>query len=368
MAARAFTTGDIARRVGARIVGDPQHLITGLAPLDRAGPEHLAHLSSLHWRRHLAGSGAGAVLVTDRDAPAVAKIALVVSDPYLAYASASQLFDDPTRVPCGVHPDASVAHDAVVGAGARIAARATVGAGAVLGADVEIGTGAVVEAGALIGAGSRILARAVITSVARLGQRVLIHPGAVIGADGFGFARSPDGRAQRIAQFGAVVLGDDVEVGANSTIDRGSLGDTVIESGVKIDNQVQIGHNVHIGRDTIICGCVGIVGSTRIGARCVLAGGVGVGGDGPIAIADDVTVTAMTHVSRSIDRAGRYSSGTLHGPSLGWKRNALRLLELDGWIRRLKALEKRIDLSHINGNREPWVPSRNHQNEGSLDD
>ncbi len=343
MAFRAFTTGDIARRVGARIVGDPRHLITGLAPLDRAESHHLAHLSSAHWRQNLAGSAAGAVLVKARDASAVAHVALVVADPYLAYARVSQLFDDPMRVPCGIHPDASVAEDAVLGAGVGIAAQAYIGSGADLGAGVEIGAGAVVEAGAVIGGGSRILSRAVIGSFARLGQRVLIHPGAVIGADGFGFARGFRGRAERIAQLGTVILGDDVEVGANSTIDRGSLGDTIIESGVKIDNQVQIGHNAHIGSDTIICGCVGIVGSTRIGARCVLAGGVGVGGDGPIRIVDDVTVTGMTHVSRSIEQPGRYSSGTLHAPSLNWKRSAVRLLQLDGWIRRLMALEKRID-------------------------
>lgn len=341
MAHRAFTTAAIAQRVGARIIGDPEHLITGLAPLDQAGPRHIAHLSSPHWRHALPGSDAGAVLVTARDAPAVAGVALVVADPYLAYASVSQLFDEPHEVCSAVHPGASVAADADIGAGVAIGAQAVIGAGAVLGSDVAIGAGAVVEPGAEIGAGSRILARAVITSVARLGQRVLIHPGAVIGADGFGFARSPSGRAERIAQLGAVILGDDVEVGANSTIDRGSLGDTVIETGVKIDNQVQIGHNVHIGRDSIICGCVGIAGSVRIGARCVLAGGVGVGGDGPIHIVDDVIVTGMTHVSRSIQQAGRYSSGTLHAPSLSWKRNALRLAQLDGWVRRLMALEKR---------------------------
>lgn len=346
MALRAFTTGDIARRVGARIIGDPLQRITGLAPLDRAGPEHLAHLSSPRWRGNLAKSAAGAVLVTARDAAAVAHVALVVADPYLAYARASQLFDEPVRVPVGIHPDASVAPDAVLGDGVAVGAQASVGAGVVLGRNVEIGAGAVVEAGAVIGAGSRILPRAVISAVARLGERVLIHPGAVIGADGFGFTRGPDGRVERIAQLGKVILGDDVEVGANSTIDRGALGDTIIAAGVKIDNQVQIGHNVQIGRDTIICGCVGIVGSTRIGARCVLAGGVGVGGDGPVHIVDDVTVTAMTHVSRSIERAGRYSSGMLHAPSSTWKRNALRLAQLDGWIRRLMALEQRVDPNH----------------------
>lgn len=343
MVRRAFTTGDIARRVGARIIGDAEHLITGLAPLDRAESAHLAHLSAPCWRSSLPDSRAGAVLVTARDASAVAQVALVVPDPYLAYATLSQLFDEPQRLPYGVHPDASLAADVVYGDRVAIGPQASVGAGVMLGDDVEIGAAAVIEPGAVIGAGSRILSRAVIGGAARLGQRVLIHPGAVIGADGFGFARSPNGSLERIAQLGAVILGDDVEVGANSTIDRGSLGDTVIESGVKIDNQVQIGHNVHIGRDTILCGCVGIAGSARIGARCVLAGGVGVGGDGPIHIADDVTVTGMTHVSRSIERAGRYSSGTLASPSQSWKRNVLRLAQLDVWIRRLTALEKRID-------------------------
>lgn len=343
MAVRAFTTGAIAEYVGARIIGDATRRISGLASLDDAGPEHLSHLSSPHWRSRLAHSRAGAVLLTAADAKRAQGVALVVADPYLAYARISTWFEAPRPSPSGVHPAAVVAADARLGSRVSIAALASIGAAAELGDDVVVGPGAVIEAGAVIGAGSRIMARAVVMTGARLGRRVLLHPGAVIGADGFGFARDADGRPQRIAQLGDVRLGDDVEVGANSTIDRGSLGATVIESGVKIDNQVQIGHNVHIGQDTIICGCVGIVGSARIGARCVLAGGVGVGGDGPIHIVDDVVVTGMTHVSRSIDTPGRYASGTLALPATRWKRNALRLTQLDQWIRRLLALEQRFD-------------------------
>ncbi len=347
MGEQAFTTGELARRVGARLVGDADRTITGLAPLDQAGALHLSHLSSPHWREHLTRTGAGAVLVAERDAAAVPSVALVVDDPYLAYATLSRCFESPIRLPSGIHPSAVLADSVCVGQRVRVGAGAVVADGVVLADDVEIGAGAVIEQQAEIGAGSRILARVVIGHGVRIGCRVLIHPGAVIGADGFGFARAGDGRAHRIAQLGSVVLGDDVEVGANTTIDRGALGNTVIERGVKIDNQVQIGHNVEIGADTIVCGCVGIVGSTRIGARCVLAGGVGVGGDGPITIVDDVVVTGMTHVSRSIQAPGQYSSGTLHGPSTSWKRNVLRFAELDRWVRRLTALERRLGLSQF---------------------
>lgn len=341
MPERAFTTGELARRVGARIVGDSARSISGLAPLHRAGPSHLSHLSSPHWRDHLARTGAGAVLVRERDVRSVPSVALVVADPYLAYATLSRCFEAPERLPSGVHATAVVAASARLGNDVRVAAGAVIGADAVLGDGVDVGAGVVIEHGATLGEGSRVLARAVIGHDVRIGRRALIHPGAVIGADGFGFARADDGRAHRIAQLGSVVLEDDVEVGANTTIDRGALEDTIIGRGVKIDNQVQIGHNVVVGPDTIICGCVGIVGSTRIGARCVLAGGVGIGGDGPVTIADDVVITGMTHVSRSIEAPGRYSSGTLHGPSITWKRNVLRLAQLDRWVRRIVALERR---------------------------
>ncbi len=342
MGGRAFTAGELAERAGARLVGDPGRVIIGLAPLDRAGPQDLSHLSSPRWRAHLAASGAGAVLVTERDAPAVTGTALVVLNPYLAYATLSRLFELRARVPCGVHESAELGPDVKCGEGVRIDAGVVVGARVSLGAGVELGAGCVIEPDVVIGADSRVLSRAVVCHGARLGARVVIHPGAVIGADGFGFARSDDGRSERIAQLGGVVLEDDVEVGANSTIDRGALDDTVIEAGVKIDNQVQIGHNVRIGRDTIICGCVGIAGSCRIGARCLLAGGVGVGGDGAITIADDSVVTGMTHVSRSIERAGVYSSGTLHGPSSAWKRNAVRFADLDALVRRVALLERSL--------------------------
>lgn len=174
------------------------------------------------------------------------------------------------------------------------------------------------------------------------GDRCVFQANAVIGGDGFGHARDAQGRRVAIAQLGGVRLGDDVEIGAGSTVDRGALGDTVLDDGVKIDNQVQIGHNVRIGRDSVLCGCCGVVGGTTIGARCVFAGGVGIGGDGPITIADDVVVSGMSHVSRSIERAGVYSSGVLHQPTRRWKRNALRATRLDELFARVAELERAL--------------------------
>jgi UDP-3-O-[3-hydroxymyristoyl] glucosamine N-acyltransferase len=176
----------------------------------------------------------------------------------------------------------------------------------------------------------------------RIGPRTLVHSGAVIGADGFGFTPDEQMHLQAVAQVGGVSIGADVSIGACTSIDRGAIEDTVIEDGVKIDNQVQIGHNCHIGAHSVICGCVGIVGSTRIGRHCVLAGGVGVGGDGPIEICDRVVVSGMTHVSSSIVEPGIYSGGVIHNVSQAWKKNALRFQKLDELSRRVKALEKKL--------------------------
>jgi UDP-3-O-[3-hydroxymyristoyl] glucosamine N-acyltransferase len=176
----------------------------------------------------------------------------------------------------------------------------------------------------------------------RLGRRCIVHSGAVIGADGFGFTAAEDGHLEAIAQLGGVNVGDDVSIGACTSIDRGALDDTVIEEGVKIDNQVQIGHNCHIGAHSVVCGCVGIVGSTRIGRHCVLAGGVGIGGDRPIELCDRVVVSGMTHVSASIAEPGIYSGGVLHSRNRQWKKNALRFGRLDELHRRVAALERAL--------------------------
>ena len=340
MSERTFSAAELAEHLGARLVGDGDVRLAGLAPIDTARPGDLTHLSSPAWRRCLDDCLASAVLVTAADAPRVPTTALVVDDPYLAYARASRLFDDAPPVALGRSPDATVDATAELGEGVTLGPGARIGAGVRIGADSHVGPNAVIGAGAVLGRACEIHAGAVLCHGVVLGDRCIIHPNAVIGGDGFGFARAPDGRSVGIAQLGTVRLGDDVEVGAGTTIDRGAIGDTEIADGVKIDNQVQIGHNVRIGRDTVVCGCTGIVGSSVIGAHCVLAGGVGVGGDGPVHIADGTVVSGMTHVSRSIDAPGVYSSGSLAQPTRRWKRNAIRLMALDELARRVAALER----------------------------
>ena len=324
--------------------GDVQ--ITGIASLADARPGQLSHLSSPTYASALATTSATAVLLRESDLASCTTIAVVVANPYWAYARLSQEFEVSQQLG-GVYT-ANIAESATVDSSALLADGVQVAAGARIGAGAKIGVGSVVHANAVIGAGavlgSQVMVHpgAVLADGARLGDGCTIHPNAVIGGEGFGYAPDADGVLERIAQLGSVVLGDNVNVGAGSTIDRGALGDTIIGDGVKIDNQVQIGHNCVIGNHSVICGCCGIVGSTTIGAHCVLGGGVGIGGDGPISLCAGVTVSGMTHVSRSIEVPGVYSGGVLHSESRRWKRNALRFADLDGLAKRLTSLEKRF--------------------------
>ncbi|SUZ66417.1 uncharacterized protein METZ01_LOCUS19271 [marine metagenome] len=253
------------------------------------------------------------------------------------------LFENRPRLPVGIQEPASVDGSATLGEGVRIGAFATVASGAILADGVEVGSGAYIGEGCVIGTDTVIMSRAVLYHGVHVGVRCMIHSGAVIGADGFGFAPDAEGRLQPIAQIGSVCLGDDVSVGACTTIDRGTIEDTLVGDGVKIDNQVQIGHNCKIGDHSVICGCVGMVGSTVIGRNCMLGGAVGIAGDSPIHLTDGVMVSAMTHVSRSIDEPGLYSGGVLHDKSARWKRNALRFGEIDQLAKRLTRLEKKTD-------------------------
>ncbi|HET6471660.1 MAG TPA: UDP-3-O-(3-hydroxymyristoyl)glucosamine N-acyltransferase [Pseudomonadales bacterium] len=340
MAGVAFTLAELAKRIDARVEGDPNAIVTGLGSLATASPGQLTHLSSRAYRRHLPQTRATAVILRADDLPACPTHALIAKNPYLAFARASMLFSDrPPEAP-GVHATAVVDPSARLGAGVAIGPHAVIGARCSIGARVEIGANTVVGAMCELGDDVRLMPNATLYHRVRIGARSVVHSGAVIGADGFGFAADERGRHVDIAQIGGVAIGADVSVGAATTIDRGAIDDTIIGDGVKIDNQVQIGHNTIVGEHTVICGCVGIVGSTRIGRHCVLAGGVGVGGDGPIEIADGVVVSGMTHVSRSIDKPGVYSGGVLHSATLKWKRNALRFAELDELAKRIAALEK----------------------------
>ena len=320
--------GDIAAACGARLEGDPERTIERLAPLDTAGPDAVSFLSNPVYAKQLATTGAGGVIVAQAHAEALLArgiAALVADDPYLAFARLTQWWAA-RHVAVrrgGIHPSAVIADDAVIGA------------------DVTVDALAVVASGCRVGDGSYLGPRAALLAGTVLGARCIVHAGAVIGADGFGFApdRQAGGAWVKIEQLGRVVVGDDVEIGANTCIDRGALGDTVIGDGVKIDNLVQIGHNVHVGRHTAIAGCVGIAGSTHIGAHCMIGGGVGI--TGHVTIADGVVLSGATQVTRSIAKPGRYGGPFPFDDNAAWEKNAAVLRNLHALRERVRALEKK---------------------------
>ncbi len=312
-------------------------MIRSLAALDVAKPDQLAFLANPKYLKQLKLSSAGAVLVKPELADQVTGIALVVQDPYLAYATLSKLFDWRRPLQPRVDATAVIASSASVDSSAEISAHVVIGEHAHIAAGVFIGANSVIGDHCVIGADSRIESGVNIYPDVHLGDRVIVHSGTVIGADGFGFAPYQK-RWVKIYQSGGVRIADDVEIGAGVTIDRGALSPTVIEKGVKLDNQIQIAHNVVIGEDTAIAGCTGIAGSSKIGKRCTIAGMVGI--TGHLEIADNTHITAMSLVSKSITQAGAYSSGTGLEPHQQWKRNVVRFKQLDELAKRVKLLEQ----------------------------
>lgn len=339
MSMPVYTLGQLAERLGATLRGAEDQPISGLATLQEAGPEQLSFLANAQYRKFLSGCQAGAVLLTAADAEGYAGNALVVANPYLAYAELSHLFDRKPRALPGVHPTAVVAADAQIDVSASIGAYAVIESGAQIAAGVTVGAQCVIGARSLIGEGGWLAPRVTLYHDVRIGKRVVIQSGAVIGGEGFGFANEK-GVWQKIAQIGGVTIGDDVEIGANTTVDRGALSDTLIGNGVKLDNQIMIAHNVEIGDNTAMAGCAGISGSTKIGKNCMIAGGVGMVGH--IEVCDNVFVTGMTMVTRSITEPGSYSSGTAMQPAAEWRKSAARIRQLDDMARRLQQLEKQL--------------------------
>ena len=283
-------------------------------------------------------TAAGAVILTESDASRYTGTSLIVDDPHLCFARAAQWLHPLPVFRPGTHPTA------VIGPASRIATTAWIGPYSVVEDGVEIGEGAYVGPGCFIGnhvtigARPRLVAHVTIGDRCAIGEDCLLHSGAVIGSDGFGYARDGE-QWQKVPQLGRVVMGNSVEIGANTTIDRGALNDTVIGSGVKLDNQIQIAHNVHIGDNTAIAACVGIAGSTRIGKRCTIGGQAGI--TGHLEIADDVHITAGSLVTSSIKQAGASSSSLKAEPAEKWRRNAARLHHLDEMARRLSKLEEK---------------------------
>jgi UDP-3-O-[3-hydroxymyristoyl] glucosamine N-acyltransferase len=328
---------ELAVRFGCELRGDPEVAVDRVATLADATPGSIAFLANPRYRRQLASTRASAVVLDAALAHECPVAALVHANPYAAFARIATLLHPPAAFAPGVHSAAIVEPGAEIAADSWIGAGCFVARGARVGARVFLGPGCMVLEDVAIGADSRCVASVTLCTGVRIGERCLLHPGSVIGADGFG--QAPDaGRYVKVPQLGSVVIGDDVEIGANTTIDRGTIGDTVIEDGVRIDNLVQIGHNVRIGAHTVIAGCVGISGSTTLGQRCMIGGMVGIAGH--LTVCDDVAVTGKTMVSASIHRPGMYS-GTLHAEETRvFRRNAARFRQLDELARRLRRLEQ----------------------------
>lgn len=335
-----YSLREIAEQLGAEIHGDGDCRIEKVGTLAGAGPGDISFLANRRYRRQLLKTRASAVILDPEFLSACPVAALVVANPYLAYARVAAMLSPARPVEAGIHPTASVSEAADVDASVYIGPKAVVEEGTIIGPRTIIGPGCVIERDVRIGADCVLEPNVSICHGVVIGQRVLLHPGVVIGADGFGIAND-NGVWVKVPQLGSVCIGDDAEIGANTAIDRGAIENTVIEEGVKLDNLIQIGHNVHIGAHTAIAACVAIGGSTTIGKRCTIGGAASIAGH--LEIADDVHLTARSAVPNSILEPGIYSSGTpIIQENRAWRRNVVRIRQLDEMAKRLKNLEKKL--------------------------
>jgi len=325
------SVGELAQRFGLELRGDPALRIDGLGTLESGGPSQLGFLANPHYRSALANTQLAVVVLAASDLEHCPTAALIAKNPYAMYSRIAALFETRRVLNPGVHPTAVIDPQAEIEASASIGPLCVIGARSRIGAGVELGPSCVIGEDCCIGADCRLVARVTLVTRVILGKRVLIHPGAVLGADGFGLAFD-QGNWLKVPQLGGVVVGDDCEIGANTTIDRGALDDTVLEADVRLDNQIQIGHNVRIGAHTAMAGCCAVAGSARIGSHCLIAGGVGIAGH--LSIDDRVTVQAMSLVSHSLRGPAEYASGIPVQESRLWRRTVARLRRLDASARR----------------------------------
>lgn len=340
--------GELARHLGGEVIGPPDLEVARIAPLAEAGADSITFIAQARLRPMLADCGAGCVIVApaqrddaERRVAAGRGAVILCADPYLAFARLTQWWAACVRA----RPEPGVHPSAIVGPGVRLPASVHVGALAYVGAGADLGEGCIVReqahvgAGAAVGAATVLMPRAQLGEGCRIGARGIVHGGAVIGADGFGFAPH-EGRWEKIEQLGSVRIGDDVEIGANTCVDRGALGDTVLEDGVKLDNLVQIAHNVRVGAHTAFAGCAAVAGSTRIGAHCTIGGAARI--IGHLEIVDHVHISATTLVSRSILKPGHYSGAFPFDDNASWEKNAATLRQLHSLRDRLRAMEKAL--------------------------
>jgi UDP-3-O-[3-hydroxymyristoyl] glucosamine N-acyltransferase len=335
----SYTLDELAQRYGLQLRGDPATAVSGVCGLSPGKAGGLSFLSNPKLRGELATTAASIVIVHARDADALKGAGLIAADPYLAYARIAVLFDPDRGFEPGVHATAVVAPAVVLGNGCYIGPGAVIEDGARLADGVFVGPGSIVGRDAVIGQGTRLIARAWVGPRVRIGARCQIHAGAVLGSRGFGNAIGPNGW-EEVPQLGSLTIGDDVEIGANTCIDRGAIDDTVIANGVRLDNLIQIAHNCQIGAHTAIAAHTGIAGSTRIGSRCMIGGAVGISGH--IEIADDVIVLGRAMVTNSIRKRGVYGSGLPLDEAREWRKTVARVRRLGRFESRLKTLERHL--------------------------
>ncbi|MGP2424473.1 UDP-3-O-(3-hydroxymyristoyl)glucosamine N-acyltransferase [Yersinia enterocolitica] len=331
---------DLAQQLDAQVYGDGDLVITGIASMHSAEPSQITFLSNSRYQEQLATCNAGAVVLTEADLPFCKSAALVVKNPYLTYARMAQIMDTTPQPAQDIAPSAVIAPLVTLGEKVSIGANAVIESGVVLGDNVVIGAGCFIGKNTHIGAGSRLWANVSVYHEVVIGQNCLIQSGTVIGADGFGYANDR-GNWIKIPQLGSVHIGDRVEIGACTTIDRGALDNTIIGNGVIIDNQCQIAHNVVIGDNTAVAGGVIMAGSLKVGRYCMIGGASVI--NGHMEICDKVTITGMGMVMRPITEPGLYSSGIPLQPNKVWRKTAALVMNIDGINKRLKAIERKID-------------------------
>ena len=336
----SYRLSEIAAQLGGRVMGDAEVSISQIATLETAQPSQISFLTNSKYRVKLATTRAGAVILAEADADATGLPRIISDNPYAYFAKVSALLNPLPAVIPGVHSSAFIGSDAKIDKTASIAAAAVIGEGASIGAYSVVGEGCSIGANVIIGNRARLYPRVVIYHDCEIGDNLIAHSGVVIGADGFGIAMDTD-HWIKIPQIGRVVIGNNVEIGANTTIDRGALEDTVIEDGVKLDNQIQIAHNVRIGAHTAIAGCVGIAGSTTIGKYCRIGGSAGILGH--LQIADHVEISAFTLIGKSIREADSYAGIFPFSKAEDWRKNSVHLRHLDELAERIKTLERKLE-------------------------
>ncbi|MDR2195182.1 MAG: UDP-3-O-(3-hydroxymyristoyl)glucosamine N-acyltransferase [Gallionellaceae bacterium] len=338
MEGKPYPLTELVSRFGGRAVGDA--VIAQVATLENAGEGDIVFLGSAKYQAQLAATRASAVIVGESDADITTLPRIICNNPYLYFARVSALLNPPPQFEPGIHASAVIGAGAVIDPGAHIGPNVVIGAGAVIGARCVLMAGCNIGGNVTLGEDGCLYPHVVVYHDCVLGRRLTVHSGVVIGADGFGNAPEADGSWLKIPQLGRVVIGDDVEIGANTTIDRGALGDTVIEDGVKLDNLIQVAHNVRIGAHTAIAGCTGIAGSAVIGKYCRIGGAAMI--HGHLEIADRVNVSGGTMISRSMPKSGNYTGWVPAQEHADWLKNFSRLRHLDALADKVRALEKKL--------------------------